>query len=296
MAGASHAASNGANIPSRNGTTSTTRTCPAGRHLDAGKSPSAGTRRSICRLFPARRVNSGRSERPGEGCRKGHHPIASLRAESPVRPVARVRHSARFRKMHDEVIAEFRPRAEAALSLVDNTVKDPPFLVGEQCTIADIGCWGRMVFMAEGGFEIGHWPHLEAWPRASRRCPASRCLMPSSPARTESSRQRRTTCRNNGNSPTRRCASWSPHSAQRAEASAPRATAVVHSAQLPSFVGCVSRFALGRRNGLSPRRTRRAVRRLNNRPDFHIPKKRSDICGSVLGIGPEHRLGNRLGL
>src|SRR5258706_11014144 len=30
-------------------------------------------------------------------------------------------------------------------------------------TIADIGCWGRMVFMAEGGFEIGHWPHLEAW-------------------------------------------------------------------------------------------------------------------------------------
>lgn len=25
-------------------------------------------------------------------------------------------------------------------------------------------------------------------------------------------------------------------------------------------------------------------------------KQRSDICGSVLGIGPEHRLGNRLGL
>jgi glutathione S-transferase len=65
--------------------------------------------------------------------------------------------------MHDEVIAEFRPRAEAALSFVDNTVKDRPFLVGGECTIADIGCWGRMVFMAEGGFEIGHWPHLEAW-------------------------------------------------------------------------------------------------------------------------------------
>jgi glutathione S-transferase len=29
--------------------------------------------------------------------------------------------------------------------------------------IADIGCWGRMVFMAESGFEIGDWPHLEAW-------------------------------------------------------------------------------------------------------------------------------------
>jgi len=77
--------------------------------------------------------------------------------------VARVRHSARFRKMHDEVIAEFRPRAEAALSFVDNAVKGQPFLVGDECTIADIGCWGRMVSMAEGGFEMGHWPHLEAW-------------------------------------------------------------------------------------------------------------------------------------
>jgi glutathione S-transferase len=80
-----------------------------------------------------------------------------------ITAVARVRHSARFRKMHDEVIAEFRPRAEAALSFVDKTVTDRPFLVGDECTIADIGCWGRMVFMHEGGFDIARWPHLEAW-------------------------------------------------------------------------------------------------------------------------------------
>jgi glutathione S-transferase len=80
-----------------------------------------------------------------------------------ITAVARVRHSARFRKMHDEVIAEFRPRAEAALSVVDKTVSDRPFLVGDYPTIADIGCWGRMVFMAEGGFEIANWPYLEAW-------------------------------------------------------------------------------------------------------------------------------------
>lgn len=80
-----------------------------------------------------------------------------------ITAVARVRHSARFRKMHDEVIAEFRPRAEAALSFVDRTVTDQPFLVGDYPTIADIGCWGRMVFMAEGGFEIANWPHLDAW-------------------------------------------------------------------------------------------------------------------------------------
>jgi glutathione S-transferase len=80
-----------------------------------------------------------------------------------ITAVARVRHSARFRKMHDEVIAEFRPRAEAALSFVDKTVANQKFLVGDYPTIADIGCWGRMVFMAEGGFEISNWPHLEAW-------------------------------------------------------------------------------------------------------------------------------------
>ena len=77
--------------------------------------------------------------------------------------VAKVRHSARFRASHPETIAEYRPRTEAALSFVDNAVKDQPFLVGDHCTIADIGCWGRMVFMAEGGFDIDNWPHLAAW-------------------------------------------------------------------------------------------------------------------------------------
>jgi glutathione S-transferase len=80
-----------------------------------------------------------------------------------ITAVALVRHSARFRKMADEVIAEFRPRAEAALGFVDDTLKNRPFLIGDYCTIADIGCWGRMVFMAEGGFEIDRWPHLKTW-------------------------------------------------------------------------------------------------------------------------------------
>jgi glutathione S-transferase len=88
-----------------------------------------------------------------------------------ITAVARVRHSARFRKMHDEVIAEFRPRAEAALSFVDKTVADQKFLVGDYPTIADIGCWGRMVFMAEGGFEIATWPHLEAWANRLKALP-----------------------------------------------------------------------------------------------------------------------------
>src|ERR1700751_148071 len=43
----------------------------------------------------------------------------------------RVRPWARFRPPHPETIAEFRPRAEAALSFVDKTVENQPFLVGD---------------------------------------------------------------------------------------------------------------------------------------------------------------------
>src|SRR6202034_4023991 len=45
--------------------------------------------------------------------------------------VAKVRHSARFRAAHPETLAEYRPRAEAALSFVDRTVAHRPFLLGE---------------------------------------------------------------------------------------------------------------------------------------------------------------------
>jgi glutathione S-transferase len=88
-----------------------------------------------------------------------------------ITAIAKVRHSARFRASHPEVIAEFRPKAEAALSFVDGTVRDRPFLLGDRCTIADIGCWGRMVFMAEGGFEIARWPHLKAWANRLKAMP-----------------------------------------------------------------------------------------------------------------------------
>jgi glutathione S-transferase len=77
--------------------------------------------------------------------------------------VARVRHYSRFRTVDPAVMAYFRPPAEAALSFIDRMLADRRWLVGEACSIADIGCWGRMVFMAEGGFDITNWPNLLAW-------------------------------------------------------------------------------------------------------------------------------------
>ena len=86
--------------------------------------------------------------------------------------VARVRHFARFRPDVPAVIADhFRQPAEQALGVIDRHLAGRTWLVGDTCTIADIGCWGRMVFMAEGGFEIGRWPHLEAWSQRLKATP-----------------------------------------------------------------------------------------------------------------------------
>ena len=78
--------------------------------------------------------------------------------------VARVRHFARFRPDVPQVIVDyFRPGAEAALDTIDKNLEGRKWLVGEHCTIADIGCWGRMVFMAEGGLSLDKRPHAAAW-------------------------------------------------------------------------------------------------------------------------------------
>jgi glutathione S-transferase len=77
--------------------------------------------------------------------------------------VARVRHFSRFRTVDPAVMSFFRPQAEAALDLIDKSLEGRPWLVGDRCTIADIGCWGRMVFMAEGGMSLDTRPNARAW-------------------------------------------------------------------------------------------------------------------------------------
>jgi glutathione S-transferase len=77
--------------------------------------------------------------------------------------IAKVRHYSRFRAVDPAVMDYFRPLAEAALDKIEQALEGRQWLVGDQCTIADIGCWGRMVFMAEGGLEIARWRNVEAW-------------------------------------------------------------------------------------------------------------------------------------
>lgn len=77
--------------------------------------------------------------------------------------VAKVRHYSRFRAVDPAVMGYFRPLAEAAVGFVDQALEGREWLVGAAPSIADIGCWGRMVFMAEGGLEIDRWPRVAAW-------------------------------------------------------------------------------------------------------------------------------------
>ena len=88
-----------------------------------------------------------------------------------IQNIARVRHFSRFRTVDPAVMAHLRPLAEAALDCMDQSLQDSAWLVGESCTIADIGCWGRMVFVAEGGMDIARWPNVEAWSRRLKAMP-----------------------------------------------------------------------------------------------------------------------------
>ncbi len=85
--------------------------------------------------------------------------------------VAKVRHYSRFRAVDPAVMDYFRPLAEGALTFVDTALEGRQWLVGDTCTIADLGSWGRMVFMAEGGLDITRWPNLLAWSNRLKAMP-----------------------------------------------------------------------------------------------------------------------------
>ncbi|WP_187829956.1 glutathione S-transferase family protein [Siccirubricoccus phaeus] len=105
---------------------------------------------------------TGRFEPPHEQDRWQAREWLSWEADA-ITNVAKVRHYSRFRAVDPAVMEYFRPLAEAALDRVDQALAGRDWLVGEAPSIADLGCWGRMVFMAEGGFELARWPRLAAW-------------------------------------------------------------------------------------------------------------------------------------
>jgi glutathione S-transferase len=85
--------------------------------------------------------------------------------------IAKVRHFSRFRTVDPAVMAYLRPQAEAALTFLEKSLEGRDWLVGQACSIADLGCFGRMVFMAEGGMDVAGWPRVQAWTERIKAMP-----------------------------------------------------------------------------------------------------------------------------
>ncbi|MBL8674434.1 MAG: glutathione S-transferase family protein [Rhodospirillales bacterium] len=113
---------------------------------------------------------TGRFEGADEQARWRAREWLSWEADA-ITNIAKVRHFSRFRTVDPAVMDHFRPLAAAALDFIDRALAGREWLVGDSCTIADIGCWGRMVFMAEGGMDIAGWPNVLAWSGRLRAMP-----------------------------------------------------------------------------------------------------------------------------
>lgn len=77
--------------------------------------------------------------------------------------IGRTRFFERFAKPDAAVMDYMRKNGEAGLGVLNAQLEGKRFLVGERPTIADIGVLGTLIHMAEGKFELTHWPNVKTW-------------------------------------------------------------------------------------------------------------------------------------
>lgn len=83
-----------------------------------------------------------------------------------------------------DVLAEFRKRAEAAWTILDTHLAGKSFVVGDRLTIADISLCGYLFWPEEIDVDWDAYPHLAAWLeriRATPRWQPAYALMPGHP-------------------------------------------------------------------------------------------------------------------
>lgn len=68
-----------------------------------------------------------------------------------------------FREAAPEVVAVYESDAKAALNVLNEALSKSDFLVGKRATIADIDVYGVIAYAHEGGFDLGEYPHVQAW-------------------------------------------------------------------------------------------------------------------------------------
>jgi len=75
--------------------------------------------------------------------------------------------TARFSKVFNvEVDYEAaKKKSESLFSVMNNTLSEHPFLIGDEITIADIACYTYVAHSPEGGLKLDAYPHIIAWLR-----------------------------------------------------------------------------------------------------------------------------------
>ncbi|MGE0714550.1 MAG: glutathione S-transferase family protein [Alphaproteobacteria bacterium] len=78
--------------------------------------------------------------------------------------IARPRFFKRFAPDTDPgLVKHYVDRGEGALATLDKALGAAPFLGGKAPSIADVSVYATVVHAAEGGFELGRWPNVQAW-------------------------------------------------------------------------------------------------------------------------------------
>jgi glutathione S-transferase len=68
-----------------------------------------------------------------------------------------------FRSLDDNVVAMHANDGKVALDVLNTELGKGPWLVGSNCTIADIDVYGVVAYAEEGGFDLSAYPHVMAW-------------------------------------------------------------------------------------------------------------------------------------
>lgn len=79
-------------------------------------------------------------------------------------PIFRLRARARgTRQFGDEVRIMYDTEARAAISVLESELSRAEWIGAKKTTIADIAIYGVLRYAAEGGVDVGHYPHVNAW-------------------------------------------------------------------------------------------------------------------------------------
>ncbi len=80
--------------------------------------------------------------------------------------IAVARFIAKYLGLPDDRKADYESKqagGHQALAVMENQLKQSPYLTGEQLTTADISLYGYTHVANEGGFDLSHYPAIQAW-------------------------------------------------------------------------------------------------------------------------------------